>query len=249
MRRYFVHLAYKGTQYHGWQFQPNAITIQETLNKAFQTILREEINLVGAGRTDTGVHASNYYAHFDLHKSEISDTDKLVFKLNSILPNDIVIHKINVVDKDFHARFDATERIYKYYISQNKNIFQNDYCWQLYSKLDVEKMNAATKLLFKHNDFTSFSKLHTDVKTNNCTIKTAGWSIEKEFLVFTISADRFLRNMVRSIVGTLIEVGLNKMSIEQFNKVIQKKDRNAAGASVPAKGLFLTGITYTRQNL
>lgn len=244
MSRYFVHLAYQGTNYHGWQYQPNAITVQEVLNKAFSTLLRSEINLTGCGRTDTGVHARNFYAHFDAIDSLPFETDKLVYKLNGILPDDINILKIWEVSSDKNARFDAIQRTYKYYISQKKEIFQKDFCWQLYKDLDIKEMNRASKKLLSYTDFTSFSKLHTDVKTNNCDVRHAEWSYENEFLVFTISADRFLRNMVRSIVGTLIEVGLNKKTTNDFCALIEKKDRKHAGASAPAKGLFLVDITY-----
>jgi len=248
MIRYIIHLAYKGTHYHGWQYQPNAPTVQETLNKAFFTILRQEVNLTGCGRTDTGVHASQFYAHVDLN-SEISDLEKFVYKINCILPEDIVIYSIHKAENDFHARFNAISRTYKYQIARTKNIFNADYCWQLYSDIDLNRMNSATEVLFRHIDFTSFSKLHTDVKTNNCKITHAKWTIEKDLLIFTITADRFLRNMVRSIVGTLIEVGIGKLSVEGFNEVIEKKDRNAAGPSVPAKGLFLYEILYPHQIL
>lgn len=244
MTRYFAHLAYKGTNFHGWQFQPNAITVQETLNKAFSTILREEISLTGAGRTDSGVHARNFYAHFDSGNSLLAANNNILLKLNSYLPKDIYLYRILKVHENANARFDARERIYKYYISEKKEIFKNDYCWQFYQALDIEKMNEAAKLLLNHTDFTSFSKLHTDVKTNNCKLIKACWTYENDLLVFTISADRFLRNMVRSIVGTLIEVGLSKCSIQEFNDIIEVKDRSAAGTSVPAKGLFLEDIYY-----
>ena len=244
MARFFTHLAYKGTNYHGWQFQSNAITVQETLNDAFSVILKEKIGITGAGRTDTGVHASNYYAHFDSENIQSGNSSKIIYQLNSYLPEDIIIKGIYKMHNKAHARFDAMKRTYKYYISNKKEIFQGDYCWQYFPKLNVELMNKAAKKLYDFNDFTSFSKVHTDVKTNICKVVLANWKYEKQMLVFTIEADRFLRNMVRSIVGTLIEVGLMKIKVNDFVNIIEKKDRKEAGTSVPAKGLFLENIEY-----
>lgn len=244
MARYFLHLAYKGTNYHGWQIQPNSSSIQETLQKCLSTILREEISIIGCGRTDTGVHARNFYAHFDSNNSILDNAENFVYKLNSFLPEDIVIYNLYKMHKGAHSRFDAVSRTYKYYISEKKEIFLTDYCWHLNINLDVEHMNDAAKLLFQFSDFTSFSKLHTDVKTNNCIIKLAKWDYEEDMLVFSIKADRFLRNMVRSIVGTLIEVGKKKMSLNEFTQVVEKQDRREAGISVPAKGLFLEDIEF-----
>ncbi len=243
MTRYFIQLSYKGTRFHGWQYQPNAITVQETLNKALSIILKEDINITGCGRTDTGVHARNYIAHFDSKNIHL-ESDKLSYKLNGYLPDDVYIRGIYKMANNAHARFDALLRRYKYYLSTKKEIFQNDYCWQFYKPLDMPLMNKAAQILLNHSDFTSFSKLHTDVKTNNCDIKEAYWSKEDEFLVFTITADRFLRNMVRSIVGTLIEVGLHKLTLNEFEVIIEKKNRNIAGVSAPAKGLFFDNIEY-----
>jgi tRNA pseudouridine38-40 synthase len=244
MTRYFVHLAYKGTNYHGWQYQPNAITVQETLNKAFSLLLSEEINLTGAGRTDTGVHARNFFAHFDSNHSDLQHNNQIVYKLNCFLPDDIQIFGLYKMDHNAHARFDATEREYKYYISRTKNIFSSDYCWQFYPELDIAEMNIAASTLLQYTDFTSFSKLHTDVMTNNCKVSEAKWNVEDNLLVFKIIADRFLRNMVRSLVGTLIEVGNGKRATNDFEKLILTKDRTKAGPSVPAKGLFLENIRY-----
>ncbi|MDA3930116.1 MAG: tRNA pseudouridine(38-40) synthase TruA [Prolixibacteraceae bacterium] len=243
MVRYFIQLAYNGANYHGWQVQPNALTVQEVLAKAIATITRENIDLVGAGRTDTGVHASFFVAHFELPE-KLNDENRFVFKLNSFLPNDINIEKIFQVSSDLHARFSATARTYLYYITTKKEPFRDavtaftPYC------LDMDRMNDAAKCLLDYIDFTSFSKLHTDVKTNNCIIMEAVWFEEDGMLVFRIKADRFLRNMVRAIVGTLIDVGRGKISNEQFRKIVEDKQRGKAGASALAKGLFLSGIEY-----
>lgn len=242
--RYFIKLSYKGTNYHGWQIQPNAITIQEVLNKAFSTILRESIEITGAGRTDTGVHALNYVAHFDSEQERLTEDGKLLFKINGFLPKDIVVHSIEQVNNEAHARFDAISRTYNYYIHQKKDPFLLESSYFLNQNLDVDLMNKASKLLFDFTDFTSFSKLHTDVKTNNCNITEAFWIFEDHKLFFTITADRFLRNMVRAIVGTLIEIGKHKLSLEDFVKIINNKNRSEAGVSVPAHGLFLTNIKY-----
>jgi tRNA pseudouridine38-40 synthase len=247
MTRYFAHIAYKGTNYHGWQSQPNAVTVQETLNNAFSLLLNEKISLTGAGRTDTGVHAKNFYAHFDSENPLLSSDKKLIFKLNCYLPNDINIFSIYKMSNSAHARFDASERVYKYYIALKKEIFFEEYCWQLFSELNIDLMNEAAKQLYNYSDFTSFSKLHTNVKTNTCKINKAVWSIEDNLLVFTISADRFLRNMVRSIVGTLIDLGLEKKTISDLIDIIKQRNRAAAGTSVPAKGLFLYDIKYPYQ--
>ena len=242
--RYFIHLAYKGTHYHGWQIQPNATTVQETLNHALSTILREEINVIGAGRTDTGVHASSFYAHIDIEE-QIKDIHKLVFKLNTFLPPDIAVYKINPVRPNAHARFDALSRTYKYHITLEKNPFLREYAYYLYQNVDIVKMNKACSLLFNYKDFTSFSKSNTQTKTNLCDIYSAHWETEKpQQLVFTIKANRFLRNMVRAIVGTLLEIGQDKLTVEEFKDIIESRDRSKAGYSMPANGLFLVNIDY-----
>jgi tRNA pseudouridine38-40 synthase len=246
MYRYFAQLSFKGTQYHGWQIQPNAVSVQETVEKALSTILREEISVVGAGRTDTGVHASFYVLHFDTSE-EIRDSQKLVFRLNSFLPPDIAIQKIWSVPKDAHARFSAVSRTYHYYMTTVKNPFQTEIAFYYHGKLDVTKMNEAADILFEYRDFTSFSRLHTDVKTNLCQIFQTEWVKESEMLIFKIKADRFLRNMVRAIVGTLLEVGKGKLTLEDFRKIIEKKDRKSAGTSAPAHGLFLVDIEYSEE--
>ncbi|WP_010255259.1 tRNA pseudouridine(38-40) synthase TruA [Myroides injenensis] len=241
--RYFLEFAYNGTQYHGWQLQPNAKTVQETLTNAISTLLRKPIELVGAGRTDAGVHAKQMYAHFDF--DEVFDIDSIIQKMNSFLPEDIVVFDIIKVADDAHARFDATDRTYEYHIHLHKDAFCNSLSYYHYRPLDVEKMNEAAKILFEYEDFECFSKTHTDVFTFNCAIYEAEWTFtEPNKLVFTISANRFLRNMVRAIVGTLINVGLGKLSLEDFRKIIESKNRGNAGFSVPGKGLFLTKVSY-----
>lgn len=240
--RYFIEFAYNGKNYFGFQVQPDVISVQETLDKALSLLLRQEIEIVGAGRTDSGVHAKQMFAHFDTY--EIADIPKLIQRLNSYLPNDIVIYNISLVHEEAHARFDATSRTYEYYIHTFKDAFINDGSWFVHQKLDVEKMNEAAKILFEYTDFECFSKVHTDVNTFNCTITQAFWSHNNNQLIFTISADRFLRNMVRAIVGTLINVGINKLSLTDFRKIIESKNRSKAGFSVPAHGLYLVKVKY-----
>jgi len=242
-KRYFIYLSYKGTAYHGWQHQPNGISVQEVLSKALSTIIRSETEITGAGRTDTGVHARTMVAHFDMNET-ITDPLKFTDKLNSILPNDIAVSKIINVKADAHARFDAISRKYEYHLITAKNVFKTQFAARFNHQLNFDKMNEAAAILFEYRDFTSFSKLHTDVKTNNCIITEAGWIKSDDEWIFNIRADRFLRNMVRSIVGTLLEVGRGRMSIEQFRQIIEAKDRCKAGMSVPAHGLFLVDIQY-----
>jgi tRNA pseudouridine38-40 synthase len=240
--RYFLEFAYNGTHYHGWQYQPNAISVQETLNKVFSTLLQEEIEIVGAGRTDTGVHASQMFGHFDTQKE--LDIEKLTYKANSFLPKDISIFRILPVHNDAHARFDATSRTYHYHITTHKNVFNTEFAWYYHHHLDVDAMNEAASLLLNFTDFECFSKTNTDVFTYNCKISEAFWKKENNTLIFTITADRFLRNMVRAIVGTLVNIGLKKITKNDFIKIIESKSRKNAGFSVPAQGLFLTNITY-----
>jgi len=235
-------LAYKGTNYHGWQYQPEANSVQETLNKALSVLLKTEIDVVGAGRTDTGVHAKQMYAHFDFEK-EIN-TNQLVHKLNSFLPKDIVVYSIIKVSNEAHARFDATKRTYEYHIHTFKDVFENEGSWLHQLPLNLDKMNEACQILFKYNDFECFSKTNTDVRTFNCVIFEANWKQIGSKIVFTIAADRFLRNMVRAIVGTMINIGLNKISLTDFEKIIESKNRSQAGFSAPAHGLYLTQIAY-----
>jgi tRNA pseudouridine38-40 synthase len=241
--RYFIQLSYDGTNYHGWQIQQNAKAVQAEVEKALTVIARETVEVVGAGRTDTGVHATFYIAHFDCPHEGMAD-EHIIFKINCLLPFDIAVQKIFRVRDDAHARFDATYREYKYYLSRQKDPFTHSYSEKENRKVDLELMNQAAKLLFEVSDFKSFSKLGSDVKTNNCKVTKAFWEEKGDQLVFTIRADRFLRNMVRAIVGTLLEVGLGKMTLVEFQSVIDKKDRSSAGASVAAKGLFLVDIGY-----
>jgi tRNA pseudouridine38-40 synthase len=242
--RYFIELSYNGKDYHGWQNQPNAITVQAVLEKALSTLLKETIAIVGAGRTDAGVHAKQMFAHFDVLK-EI-DFDTLTYNLNSFLPKDIAIHHIFKVNNDAHARFDAISRTYIYRISLQKNVFSFENTYYYKQKLDINKMNEASKILFEYKDFKCFSRSNTDVKTYNCEIMNAAWKIENDELVFIIKADRFLRNMVRAIVGTMIEIGTGKMKVEQLHNVITSRDRSQAGASVPGHALYLSKIEYPK---
>jgi len=243
--RYFIYLSYGGARYHGWQIQPNGISVQEVLNKALSTLLREPIEVTGAGRTDAGVNASLMVAHFD--SQQTTDNGQLTYRLNKLLPYDIAIHKIVPVKPDAHARFSATSRTYHYYIITEKTPFEPS-AYRFPQPLDFEKMNEAAQTLFDYTDFTSFSKLHTDVKTNNCRIMFARWEqVSPIKWQFTITADRFLRNMVRAIVGTLLDVGRGVLTIEQFREIIEKKDRCSAGTSVPGNALFLSDITYPEE--
>jgi tRNA pseudouridine38-40 synthase len=240
--RYFIEIAYNGKNYFGWQMQPDAISVQEVIEQTFSIILREEIKVVGAGRTDSGVHARQLFAHFDCNDSlEISE---LIFKVNSLLPKDIAVNNIFLVTNDAHARFDAIEREYEYVISLRKDPFNEDFSYLIHHKPDVIIMNKASKALLDYNDFQCFSRSKTDVKTYHCVIKRAFWKEENNQLIFTITADRFLRNMVRAIVGTLLEVGFEKKSLSDFHKIIQDKNRSNAGASAPAHGLYLTKVKY-----
>lgn len=240
--RYFIELSYNGKEYHGWQVQPHAISVQEKINNAISTLLQEKIIIVGAGRTDAGVHASQMFAHFD---TERSLDNNFTYKLNAILPNDIVVYHTILVTNEAHARFDATSRSYEYRIWLGRNPFLLDTTWQLlYNNIDVEQMNKAAKILYEYRDFECFSKVKTDVNTFICEVTHAKWIQTGNELTFYITADRFLRNMVRAIVGTLLEVGLHKKTVDDFRKVIESKNRGKAGVSVPAKGLFLTNVSY-----
>ncbi|MCF0199506.1 MAG: tRNA pseudouridine(38-40) synthase TruA [Bacteroidaceae bacterium] len=243
--RYFVTLSYDGTGYHGWQIQPNGVSVQETLQQALSTLLRVPTEVVGAGRTDAGVHASMMVAHFDWEGDETLDGAQLVYKLNKLLPHDIAVQKVERVADDMHARFSARARTYHYYICQHKNPFRRAYSWYVYGSLDFSRMNEAAATLKEYSDFTSFSKLSTDVKTNLCTVTEAYWEeIAPGEWRFTVTANRFLRNMVRAIVGTLMEVGRGRMSVEGFRRVIEQQNRCSAGESVPGNALFLVDIQY-----
>lgn len=241
--RYFLVLDYNGANYCGWQRQPGQDTVQERIEKAFSTLLRHETEITGAGRTDTGVHARNYVAHFDSDVETLHTDADFLYKLNCILPFDINIQRIARMHAEAHARFDATRRTYKYYITTRKDVFRYPLTHRA-KNLDIEKMNAAATKLLEYTDFTSFSKLNTDVKTKNCNIYEAKWAETNGELVFTITANRFLRNMVRAIVGTLIEVGYGKLTTADFCRIIEAKDRGQAGTSAPAQALFLEKIEY-----
>jgi tRNA pseudouridine38-40 synthase len=241
-QRYFIELAYNGRNYNGWQVQKNAPSVQETLNQGLVTVLNQPINVTGCGRTDTGVHARQFIAHFDFEYAV--DTKLLMEKLNGFLPKDMVIHKIISVSPTAHARFDAISRTYRYYISVKKDPFLGELSYYHYGELDLDQMNRGASLLLVANDFTSFSKVGTQVKTNHCKVTEAFWQREKDMNVFTITADRFLRNMVRAIVGTLLNVGRHKITLDEFEKIIKTRNRANAGESVPAQGLFLESVQY-----
>lgn len=244
--RYFLEINFKGTNYHGWQFQPNALTVQEKIEQALITILNNKISTTGAGRTDTGVHARYFTAHFDSDQNvfAVAVKEKILKSLNAILPYDIAIADIYEVIPAAHARFSAIKRTYEYTIISAKDPFAADLAWYLSYKLDIRQMNKAAEILSGYSDFTSFSKLHTNSKTNLCKIYEAFWKSDKSALIFRITADRFLRNMVRAIVGTMILVGKGVINIKDFAKIIENCDRSSAGASAPAKGLVLVNIEY-----
>jgi len=244
--RYFLYLSYSGSAYHGWQVQPGKITVQEKIEEALKVILQENTRITGAGRTDTGVHARLFIAHFDSIRDDLAGNRNIVFRLNKYLPDDISVIDILAVKKDAHARFDAISRTYMYYISPLKDPFLKDFIYQRYGDLDVEAMNKASSLLLKYDDFTSFSKAHTQVKTNQCNIFEAGWKVDGDMLIFTIKANRFLRNMVRAIVGSMIDIGTGKFPPGHIENIIKAKDRSSAGASAPASGLFLEDIEYDK---
>ena len=243
MKRYFIYLGYNGKNFCGWQNQPNGVSVQSCIEKALSTIMRTPMAIVGAGRTDAGVHAKLMIAHVDF-ELPIADIPQLQEKLNRLLPKEIAIYNIVPVCADAHARFDATARTYHYVVTNQKDPFNFDGVAKIYGEYDFEAMNAAAQILFEYIDFTSFSKLHTDVKTNNCVIKKAYWEQQGSLWVFTIQADRFLRNMVRAIVGTLFEVGRGKLSLDGFRAVIEAKDRGRAGSSAPGQALYLVEVDY-----
>ncbi len=242
--RYFIECSFRGTNYHGWQIQPNALTIQSLVNKSFSVLLREQIRTTGAGRTDSGVHAISFFAHFDSERKDLESDAGLLYKLNRILPEDIAIKRIIAVHPRAHSRYDAVSRTYIYRISREKDPFSTDLAWHLHCRLDIDSMNQASSLLKEYSDFTSFCRLHSSAKTPVCEIMHAEWEVKGSFLVFTVRADRFLRNMVRALTGTLVDLGSGKISIEDFRKIIEKRDRSAAGTSAPAKGLFLKSVEY-----
>lgn len=247
MPRYFIKLAYNGTRYNGWQSQQNTPnTVQQVLEEKLTMLLKTNIEIVGCGRTDTGVHARNYFAHFDHNAPGFEENiEHWVYKLNTVLPNDISVFTIQQVNENAHARFDATERTYNYFLHQHKNPFIENFSWYQYGHIDFELMNMACDILLETADFTSFSKVNTQTKTNICFVSEAQWvQLNEHEWCFVITADRFLRNMVRAIVGTLMQVGRNKMTLDQFRKTIEQKNRSEAGMSAPAHALFLTDIQY-----
>ncbi len=250
MSRYFIHMAFDGTAYHGWQIQPKGKTVQAVLENALSVLLQQKIQVAGAGRTDTGVHASFFIAHFEILENSVTgnlsgpEDPQFLFKLNRFLPKDIVVYRIRQVDPEMHARFSAKLRTYHYHISTNKPLFNRNYSYHFYGRLDLEALERCCEIILKTTDFTSFSKLHTDVKTNNCHVTCARWSEVEGGYLFEIQADRFLRNMVRSLVGTMLEAGQGKLDKAGFQRIVDACDRGKAGQSVPAAGLFLVDIAY-----
>ncbi|MCL5129539.1 tRNA pseudouridine(38-40) synthase TruA [Algibacter sp. L4_22] len=240
--RYFIELSYNGAAYHGWQIQPDAISIQEVLEKSLSLLLNTPISIMGAGRTDTGVHAKQMFAHFDFEG--VLDEVNLAFRLNSFLPQDVAIHDVFKVKKDAHTRFNALSRTYLYRVALQKDVFSANDAYYVKQKLDIEKMKEAAKILLDYNDFQCFSKTKTNVKTYLCNIMKAEWTLVDGELHFIIKADRFLRNMVRAIVGTIINIGLDKISVEDLHRIIESKNRSKAGFSVPAHGLYLIEVEY-----
>lgn len=249
--RFFIHLAYDGTRYHGWQIQPNGISVEGEIERCLSILLQQPIDIVGAGRTDAGVHARHMVAHFDLQEEPKDGCDQLTYRLNKILPKDITIYRIVPVADDLHARFSATKRTYHYYVSTRKSPFNRQYSWLAHYNLDFNLMNEAAAILLEYKDFACFCKSHTDVKTTLCDVTEARWiPIEDNTLpqhcdwYFRITANRFLRNMVRAVVGTLVEVGRHRMSLQDFRAVIEGKKRTQAGESMPGNALFLEFVGY-----
>ena len=240
-----MNLSYDGTNYHGWQNQPDAISVQSCIEKALSILIKAKTPIYGAGRTDSGVHAVKMCAHFDV--LELTNSSKLLHDLNSFLPKDISVNKIYKVNLESHARFDALAREYEYKISLIKNVFNNNRSYYIKNNLDIKLMNEACRIMLNHTNFKCFSKSKTEVKTYNCDLKYAKWNLNDNELIFTIRANRFLRNMVRAIVGTLIHVGLKKISLQDFEKVIISQDRTKAGPSAPAHALYLTNIFYPKE--
>lgn len=247
MPRYFMELAYNGTRFHGWQCQPNANTVQELLENQLSKLLEPGLKITGAGRTDAGVHASSFTTHFDSEKSAFIESGQLMHTLNRMLPPDVSIYAIHRVRTDAHARFDALSRTYQYHILRKKDPFRTETTWLYTAPLNPEIMQQGAERLLHYNDFRSFSKVHTDVKTFICNIEEANWEFRPEEWIFTIKADRFLRNMVRAIVGTLWEMGRGKFALSDLDAILKAGNRSAAGLSVPASGLILTAVAYPPQ--
>ncbi|WP_242921469.1 tRNA pseudouridine(38-40) synthase TruA [Pontibacter liquoris] len=245
--RYFLEIAYDGTRFHGWQLQPNALAVQQVLDDCLSKILRQPVSSTGSGRTDTGVHASQQFVHFDV--AQPLEEEQVVFRLNRILPNDIAALNLYLVPDQAHARFDAVSRTYHYHISLVKNPFKRYYAWYHSRELDVAKMNEAAAILLKYEDFTTFSKVKGDTKHYRCTMLEAGWQQQGEELVFTIRANRFLRGMVRLVVGTLVDVGKGKLTVPQFEQIVASQDRSQASGAAPSEGLYLARVEYPEQLL
>ena len=239
--RYKIDLSYDGTDFHGWQVQPNAVTVQQLINDKLYIIFQESVNSMGSGRTDTGVHARKQVLHVDIRKKI---PENLMFRLNKLLPDSISINEITLVQDDFHARYDAKSRAYEYVIHRNKNPFLEKYSYNFNKKLDIDLMNVACGVIMKYTDFECFSKVHTEVNNFNCLISEAYWSVDSDQLTFYIKANRFLRNMVRAIVGTLLDVGEGRINLKQLTTIIESKSRKEAGRSVPAHGLYLIEVNY-----
>jgi tRNA pseudouridine38-40 synthase len=241
--RYFIKLSFKGTNYHGWQVQPNAITVQQVLNEDLSLLLGEDVQVTGCGRTDTGVHARVFYAHLDSGQN-LADDPELLFRINNKLPGDIAVQQIIPARGSAHARFDAISRTYEYHIHRRKEVFNKDQAHYVYGDLNFASMQQAGEMLKEYTDFTSFSKVDTDTRTNDCLIHLVQWDITEDNIIFTIQADRFLRNMVRAIVGTMLDLGFGRIDMDDFRHIIKSRNRSSAGTSAPAKGLFLTDVRY-----
>ncbi len=240
--RYLIECSYRGSRYHGWQVQPNATTVQECIEKALSMVLKVKIEITGSSRTDTGVHAAQQFAHFDFES--MIDVHKVAHSMNGILAKDIAIKQITLVADSFHSRFAATHRRYLYRIVQEKNVFLHETTYYCKADLDLEAMNKAGEILLQYIDYQCFSKVKTDVQTFDCRIEYAYWIRQGSSLLFHIKADRFLRGMVRAIVGTMIEVGAGKLTLTDFEKIILSKNRNNAGRAVPPEGLTLVEVGY-----
>ncbi|HTN22323.1 MAG TPA: tRNA pseudouridine(38-40) synthase TruA [Pelobium sp.] len=243
-KRYFLELAYKGTSYHGWQFQPNAVAVQEVLEKTLKVFFRFDVETLGCGRTDTGVHALQFFAHLDLPADLQINQEKFIKSVNSLLPYDIAVSQLIPVHNDAHARFDATLRAYQYHIHFKKDPFKTDSSWLIKDKLDLSAMQTAASIIMEYDDFGAFCKSNADNFTNICHIQKSEWEVVSNGLIYHVSANRFLRNMVRAIVGTLVDIGKGKLSADAMHQIIQSQNRSSAGASVPACGLFLTEVKY-----
>ncbi len=244
LHRYFLKLSYHGAEFSGWQFQPNAPSVQESLEKTLSAILHEKITVVGCGRTDAGVHASEYFAHIDATRNDLHSDEQFIFRLNKSLPNSIAIHAIHSMPENAHARFSAMSRSYTYVITRKKNAIHNGLAWEVHEPLNIALMNEAAQIILQHDDFISFSKTGGTMKTSICRISESQWKEEDEKLIYTITSNRFLRNMVRMIVGTLVEVGKGKMQPQHVKELLDAKKQAAVLYIAPANGLFLSNVSY-----